>query len=125
MPTYDYVCSVCGHRLEIVHGIHSHGPTACPICGGPMRKAVVVPTVHFKGSGWAKKDRGVAASTKAAAKAGSGGDGASSESAGSSDGSAQKDGAAANGNSTSTSDTAGSDPGGGSSKPKASAGGDD
>ena len=70
MPTYDYVCSACGHRLEVVHGINGHGPEACPVCGGPMRKAFVVPTVHFKGSGWAKKDRGAAASTKAAARAG-------------------------------------------------------
>lgn len=70
MPTYDYVCSACGHRMEVVHGINGHGPEACPVCGGPMRKAFVVPTVHFKGSGWAKKDRGAAASTKAAARAG-------------------------------------------------------
>jgi hypothetical protein len=35
-----------------------------------MRKAFTAPTVHFKGSGWAKKDRGAAASTKAAARSG-------------------------------------------------------
>lgn len=84
MPTYDYVCGACGHRLEVVHGIHGHGPEVCPVCAGPMRKAFVVPTVHFKGSGWAKKDRGAAASTKAAAKAGAGGDAASGDQAGTS-----------------------------------------
>ena len=68
MPTYDYVCSACGHRLEVVHGIHGHGPERCPVCGGAMRKAFVAPAVHFKGSGWAKKDRGAAKTTKAAAK---------------------------------------------------------
>lgn len=77
MPTYDYVCTVCGHRLEVVHGIHVLGPTTCPVCGSPMRKAFAAPAVHFKGSGWAKKDRGAAASTRAAAKADAGGDGAS------------------------------------------------
>ena len=71
MPTYDYVCSACGHRMEVVHGIHGHGPERCPVCGAAMRKAFVVPTVHFKGSGWAKKDRGAAKTTKAAAKSGS------------------------------------------------------
>ena len=71
MPIYDYVCSACGHRMEVVHGIHGHGPEHCPVCGGAMRKAFVAPAVHFKGSGWAKKDRGAARSTKAAAKAGS------------------------------------------------------
>ena len=74
MPTYDYVCSACGHRLEVVHGIHGHGPASCAVCGGPMRKALNVPAVHFKGSGWAKKDRRAAASTKAAAKTDAGGE---------------------------------------------------
>ncbi len=69
MPIYDYLCSACGHRMEVVHGIHGHGPEACPACGGAMRKAMVAPAVHFKGSGWAKKDRGAATRTKAAAKA--------------------------------------------------------
>ncbi len=72
MPSYDYICTVCGHRMEVVHGIHAQGPEACPLCGGVMRKALVAPAVHFKGSGWAKKDRGAAASTKAAAKAAAG-----------------------------------------------------
>ena len=74
MPTYDYICTACGHQMEVVHGIHGHGPDACPVCGGVMRKGFAAPAVHFKGSGWAKKDRGAAARTKAAAK--TGGDGA-------------------------------------------------
>jgi putative FmdB family regulatory protein len=57
VPTYDYVCSACGHRLEVMHGVHGHGPAACPRCGGPMRKAFAAPAVHFKGTGWAKKER--------------------------------------------------------------------
>ncbi len=72
MPTYDYVCTACGHRMEVVHGIHGHHPDACPACGATMRKGFTAPTVHFKGSGWAKKDRGAAATTKAAAKAAGG-----------------------------------------------------
>ena len=64
MPIYDYVCSACGHRLEVVHGIHGHGPLACPACEaeGTMRKAFVPPAIHFKGSGWAKKDRSATSS---------------------------------------------------------------
>jgi putative FmdB family regulatory protein len=58
MPTYDYACSACGHRFEVIHGVHGHGPETCPNCGGgPLRKAVVAPTFVFKGSGWAKVDR--------------------------------------------------------------------
>jgi putative FmdB family regulatory protein len=56
MPTYDYVCSSCGHRTEVVHSIHGHGPSACPECGGPMKKAFAPPAVHFKGTGWARKE---------------------------------------------------------------------
>lgn len=58
MPTYDYVCSSCGHEMEVVHGVHGHGPSACPECGGAMRKSFTAPAIHFKGSGWAKKERG-------------------------------------------------------------------
>jgi putative FmdB family regulatory protein len=57
VPTYDYVCSACGHEIEVVHGVHGHGPSHCPVCGGTMRKSISAPAVHFKGSGWAKKER--------------------------------------------------------------------
>jgi putative FmdB family regulatory protein len=58
MPLYDYDCAECGRRVEVFHGVHAPGPTHCPNCGGgPLRKAISAPAVHFKGSGWAKKER--------------------------------------------------------------------
>lgn len=46
-----------------------------------MHKTISAPSIHFKGSGWAKKDRASATKTKAAAKSDatpkSGGDGES------------------------------------------------
>ncbi len=58
MPIYDYICGACAHRFEVIHGVHALGPEACPVCGeGPVTKALVAPTIHFKGSGWAKKER--------------------------------------------------------------------
>lgn len=87
MPTYDYVCQSCRRVTEVVHGVHGTGPTECPACGGPVRKAVVAPAVHFKGSGWAKKERGASTATKAAAKA-SGSDADSKSTGDSADGSA-------------------------------------
>jgi len=57
VPIYDYVCETCGHVIEVVHRIDADGPGECPQCGGPMSKAFSAPAVHFKGSGWAKKDR--------------------------------------------------------------------
>ena len=78
MPTYDYVCAACGHRFEVVHGVHADGPTTCPLCGGgPVRKAFAPPTIHFKGSGWAKKDRRATGPRSATAE--SGGDGLEGE----------------------------------------------
>jgi putative FmdB family regulatory protein len=56
VPTYDYGCTICGRGVEVMHGVHGHGPASCEHCGGPMRKLLSAPTIHFKGSGWAKKD---------------------------------------------------------------------
>lgn len=91
MPIYDYLCSNCRHLTEVIHGINDAGPRFCPACGadGTMRKALSSPTVHFKGSGWAKKDRSSTSSarTKSAASPSSS-DGGSSESSSSADKSA-------------------------------------
>ena len=76
MPIYDYLCANCRHLTEVIHGINDAGPRFCPACGaeGTMRKALTTPAIHFKGSGWAKKDRSSAsaARTKAAASSSSG-----------------------------------------------------
>lgn len=96
MPIYDYLCSACDHRADILHGIHDPGPRYCPSCGAEhtMRKQFAAPAVHFKGTGWAKKDRGSSgAGTKAASRAsdgaGSGGE-SGSGSPGSTDGGARE-----------------------------------
>jgi putative FmdB family regulatory protein len=65
MPLYDYRCTECGREVEVMHGIDGHGPTTCETCGGAMRKALSTPAIHFKGSGWAKKDAQAAAKAKA------------------------------------------------------------
>jgi putative FmdB family regulatory protein len=70
MPIYDYTCSNCGQRTEVIHGINDSGPRFCPNCGaeGTLRKAFSTPAILFKGSGWAKKDR---AATRTPASSGS------------------------------------------------------
>ena len=67
MPVYDYLCSNCSEITEVIHGIDAPGPRFCPACGaeGTLRKAFAPPTVHFKGSGWAKKDRSTAMRARA------------------------------------------------------------
>jgi len=102
MPIYDYLCTACDHRADILHGINDPGPTFCPSCGaeGTMRKQFAAPAIHFKGSGWAKKDRGGSSMTKSAAKS-SDADGGSN-SGGSKGSSGESSGA------TSSSDSSGS-----------------
>ena len=85
MPAYDYTCAACGRRFEVIHGVHAEGPTSCPLCGsGPVRKAITAPAVHYRGSGWAKKERRTAVAAGAsktgddtAGDGGSGSDGGS------------------------------------------------
>lgn len=95
MPIYDYTCGTCGHTVEVIHGIHEGGPRFCPSCGvqGGMKKAFNAPTIHFKGSGWAKKDRSATASPSrskgkdaAAGSDGAGGGSVSEGTTGSADG---------------------------------------
>jgi putative FmdB family regulatory protein len=108
VPIYDYVCGACGHLTEVVHGIHDGGPRFCPNCGaeGTMTKAFATPTIHFKGSGWAKKDRSSSSRSAAAKK-----DEAASKTGGSADASGSSGattGSDASGSSTSSSSAAGS-----------------
>ncbi len=70
MPIYEYGCQSCGHQLDVTHGVHQSGPSACPVCGGPLRKLLSTPTIVFKGSGWAKKERGGSQGRAAGAGAG-------------------------------------------------------
>lgn len=80
MPIYEYACTACGRSVEVVHGVHAAGPEVCEACGGRMRKLLSTPSIHFKGSGWAKKDARDGARQRAGAGARDGGEpGAGSE----------------------------------------------
>jgi putative FmdB family regulatory protein len=119
MPIYEYVCTACAHRTDILHGIHEDGPAFCPSCGAEqtMKKAFTIPAVVFKGTGWAKKER-----RSAPTRSGSSGDGAEGAPS-DKDGKAGKDGK--DGKDRSAARTAGgSGDAGASSSPTASAGSD-
>ena len=83
MPIYEYTCSSCGQKTEILHGIHDPVPRFCPECGaeGSLRKGFAPPAIVFKGSGWAKKDRAATRSPGSHSSSSSGSD--SGESSGS------------------------------------------
>ena len=56
MPTYEYACSACAERHEVVQRFTDAPLTECPSCGGPLRKLFSSVGVVFKGSGFYKTD---------------------------------------------------------------------
>jgi putative FmdB family regulatory protein len=56
MPTYEYACTACGHRLEAVQKFTDDPLTVCPECGAALRKVFGAVGIAFKGSGFYKTD---------------------------------------------------------------------
>lgn len=57
MPTYDYQCDQCGHRFEAFQQMSDKPLTACPECGGKLRRLIGAGgAVVFKGSGFYATD---------------------------------------------------------------------
>ncbi len=56
MPTYEYACTACGHRLEAVQKFTDDALTECPECGAKLRKVYGAPGIVLKGSGFYKTD---------------------------------------------------------------------
>ena len=56
MPTYQYACTECGHRLEAVQSFTDESLTVCPECSGRLRKQFSAVGVVFKGSGFYRTD---------------------------------------------------------------------
>ena len=52
MPLYEYECTDCKHRLELLQRHGDPPPDSCPRCGGRMHKLFSAPAVQFKGTGW-------------------------------------------------------------------------
>ena len=63
MPLYEYECSKCGDRFEIIQRfsddpvqVHSEGGDSA--CDGSVRKLLAAPAIQFKGTGWYVTDYG-------------------------------------------------------------------
>ena len=86
MPLYEYECSRCGHRFELIQRFTDPPAEKCAACGqGPVHKLLSAPAVHFKGTGWyvtdyAKKSGAAAVRTDAGPGDAGKSDGASAES---------------------------------------------
>ncbi len=96
MPTYEYVCRDCGHTFDIVQSMKDDSLTACPECGGELRKVFHAAAISFKGSGFYATDSRKKASSATSSpgeksdKAGEKKDASSSESSSSSDKKSEK-----------------------------------
>lgn len=77
MPTYQYLCTDCGHRFDVVQSIHDEALTTCSECGGSIRRVLHPVGVTFKGSGFyrtdSRKEGKKGAPAAAAAKSGDSG----------------------------------------------------
>lgn len=89
MPTYQYACTECGERLEVVQAFTDAPKTECPACAGRLRKVFSAVGVVFKGSGFYQTDSRASAKSSASASSDGGsastGDGGSSSSNGKGD----------------------------------------
>ena len=56
MPTYEYACTECGDRLEVVQRFSDDPLSVCAACGGRLRKVFSPVGIVFKGSGFYRTD---------------------------------------------------------------------
>ena len=71
MPTYQYACTDCGDRSEVVQRFTDDPLTVCSACGGKLRKVFSPVGIVFKGSGFYRTDSRNGSSNVAAGKDGS------------------------------------------------------
>ena len=68
MPLYEYQCTQCGERTEILQRLSDPPYTHCPKCGGDVKKLHSSPAIQFKGSGFYKTDYASTSTAKSSEK---------------------------------------------------------
>jgi putative FmdB family regulatory protein len=59
VPFYEYRCTACGHRFEVLQPMSAEPITACEKCAAETAERVLfAPAIHFKGSGFHNTDYG-------------------------------------------------------------------
>jgi putative FmdB family regulatory protein len=56
VPTYQYACTACDERLEVVQKFTDDPLSSCDVCGGKLRKLFSPVGIVFKGSGFYRTD---------------------------------------------------------------------
>lgn len=58
MPLYEYECTVCKHRFELLQKFSDESAKTCVRCGAPVHRLLSSPAIQFKGTGWYVTDYG-------------------------------------------------------------------
>jgi putative FmdB family regulatory protein len=114
VPTYQYACTECGERTEVVQKFTDDALTTCATCGGKLRKVYSPVGIVFKGSGFYRTDS--RNSSTAGEPAGAAANGSAKES------SSAKDGGSGSGESSGSKDSGSKDSGSKSSSSGSDAG---
>jgi putative FmdB family regulatory protein len=69
VPTYEYACTDCADRTEVVQKFSDDPLTVCASCGGRLRKVYSPVGIVFKGSGFYRTDSRAAQKDSEPAKA--------------------------------------------------------
>ena len=57
MPIYDFQCTSCGHKLELMRKISEASTILCPSCSQEtFSKMLSAPSFQLSGSGWYATD---------------------------------------------------------------------
>ncbi len=52
MPIYEYECTRCGKKDEVLQKFSDQPLTTCKYCSGKLHKLISHSSFHLKGSGW-------------------------------------------------------------------------
>lgn len=57
MPIYEYACTECEHKLEVLQKMNDQPLKKCPTCGqNTLKKLISAAAFHLKGTGWYETD---------------------------------------------------------------------
>jgi len=52
MPIYEYECTQCGRKEEVLQKFSDKPLTKCKYCSGKLHKLISQSSFHLKGTGW-------------------------------------------------------------------------
>jgi putative FmdB family regulatory protein len=56
MPIYEYQCTNCGEKFELLQSFNDPPVAVCKNCQGEAKRIISLANFHLKGSGWYATD---------------------------------------------------------------------